>query len=118
MSRSKRPMVVLYARHFCVRCDLRVFPYDSFEKRTESPKPGARTKRVLLFSANSQVTRLDPDNPTRTAWCWNCNHWTTTYRETLDDIRRRYERRKGVRYRPEPVRRQGKILQMRRRRSA
>jgi hypothetical protein len=116
---KRRPLIVLYARHFCVRCDQRVFPYDSFEKRTEAPKLGARARKVLLFSANSQVTRNDPDNPARTAWCWNCNRWTTTYRETYRDIERRYAARKGVSYRPQPVpKRQAKILQLRKRRSA
>src|SRR5947208_1441120 len=104
MSR-RRPMIVPYARHFCRTCDQRVFPFDSLEKRTEAPG-----QHILLTSLNSRIARRDPDDPARMAWCWVCNGWTETYRETLKDLWRRYERRKGVRYR------QGKILQMKRKR--
>lgn len=111
-------MIPLYSRHFCVRCDQRVFPYDSLERRTEAPQPGVRGKRVLLTSTNARLAQRD-DYPVRIAWCWSCNRWTETYRETLNDIIRRYEERDGVTTRGRRRRRRAaKVLHLPRRRSA
>lgn len=114
--RLRKPMIPLYARHFCTVCGLRVFPYDKFERDTEAPG-----ESVLLTSANARRQRKDPDDPRRTAWCWSCGSWTTTYRETLDEIIRRYEQRDGVTYRartPRRRRRTNNVLPLPRRRTA
>ncbi|MFI5284131.1 MAG: hypothetical protein ACHQ0J_13525 [Candidatus Dormibacterales bacterium] len=97
--KRRQPMIVLYARHYCSKCDLRVFPYDSFERKTEAPKRGVSGRRVLLFSSNS---RHREDDQSRTAWCWNCSRWVTTYRETIDMIEKRYAERDGVVMRKAP----------------
>ncbi len=89
----------LYHRHYCRTCDTRVFPYDSLESLTVAPAPGARGVPVLLFSANSRKREQNPEDVSRVAWCWRCNKFTETYRETKYDTMVRYLRRRGVHFR-------------------
>lgn len=88
----------LYHRHYCKVCDNRVFPYDSLEALTIAPEPGAKGNPVLLYSSNSRKA-AQSEEVSRTAWCWRCEKFTETYRETKYDTMVRYLRRRGVQFR-------------------
>ena len=98
---ARKPFVILYGRHYCLRCSSRVFPYDTLEAQTE-------VGGVLLRSINS--TRSRKELP-KLAWCWRCNRIVETFQETLNDLMRRYSGRHGVRVRRRPA----KILHLHRR---
>lgn len=84
----------LYHRHYCRDAGHRVFPYDSLESLTQAPKPGAKGNPILLYSFNSH--RREQDDTSRTAWCWSCQKWVDTYRETRTDTILKYMKRNGV----------------------
>lgn len=86
---GRKPFVIAYGRHYCLRCTSRVFPYDTLERFTE-------VGGTLLRSANA--TRSRKEQP-KLAWCWHCNRLVETFQETLNDLMRRYSGRKGVRIR-------------------
>ncbi len=82
-------------RHFCVECETRVFPFDSYEALTEAPDPGAKGAPVLLSSYNATLRNRDPHG-LRVAWCWRCNDFTDCERMERADLLVRYLRRQGV----------------------
>lgn len=90
-------MVSLVARHYCLLCHNRVFPYDSWEAATLAPETGASGRPVLLYSANQRLSTDGEEE--RIAWCWACDGWTRTYRVTKADIALVYARRAGVKFR-------------------
>lgn len=89
----------LYHRHYCTTCDSRCYPYDSMESLTVAPEIGASKRQILLFSANNYQREKNPNDISRTAWCWRCNKWTSTYRENRLDTELRYLKRNGVMFR-------------------
>lgn len=80
-------------RHFCRKCNMRVYPFDRFEHNSIAPVHGKRQEEILLESLNT----AHPDE--RIAWCWRCNAYRRVIRLTEDKFIEFYLNRKGVRYR-------------------
>jgi hypothetical protein len=85
-------------RHYCTKCHSRLFPFDKFETRTESPELGKKENPILLKTYNST------HREERIAWCWSCNCFRVAERMGESEILELYMRRKGVRTRGEEER--------------
>lgn len=82
----------LLVRHYCDSCGGRVFPFDSFETRTESPEHGARNvDQFPLLKSWNAAHKTD-----RRAWCFAEEKWVKANRLVEDEIRSLYNDRKGV----------------------
>lgn len=106
--RRARPRAREYVRYFCVHCDGRVLPYDSFEALTEAPKPGVSGNPVLLYTYNSRRAELGEDQ--RSAWCFRCDRIVEGKREGKMEIMLRYLRRRGVTFRAVNVEDEGAMV--------
>jgi hypothetical protein len=96
MPRRKNPQIKhVLIRHHCTKCRSRVFPFDKFEKRTESPEPGRKENPILLTTYNQTHREL------RIAWCWSCGRFRTCERLGESEILEMYLRRNGIRTRGE-----------------
>jgi hypothetical protein len=87
-------------RWYCLTCDHRIVPYDSYESLTEIE--GGKKGPTLLSSLNAkerEKAEREGKTYSATGWCWVCEKWVHGYQLTQMDLVKRYLRRDGIQIR-------------------